>query len=61
MKGEIYRTDISHYSKPAKTVFTLAEQLLKQGYITGLDNYYGTNGFFSLLNQLHIDAVNCQI
>jgi hypothetical protein len=26
-----------HYSKPSKIVFTLAEKLLRQGYIIGLD------------------------
>jgi hypothetical protein len=56
LKREIHGIDISHYSKPSKIVFTTAEQLLDQGYIISLDNYYSIPELFNLLNQLHTDA-----
>jgi hypothetical protein len=42
LKSRIHGTDISCYSKPFKTVFALADQLLNQGYIISLDNYYSS-------------------
>jgi hypothetical protein len=49
--------EISPYSKPSKTVFNLAEKLLRQGYIIGLDNYYSSPELFDMLNNLETDAV----
>jgi hypothetical protein len=40
LKNEVLGISISHYSKPSKVVFTLAEKLLIQAFIIGLDNYY---------------------
>jgi hypothetical protein len=57
LKSKIHGVDISHYSKPSKIVFTLAEQLLCQGYVIGLDSYHSSPELFDLLNQLHTDAV----
>jgi hypothetical protein len=34
----------------------LADQLLKQSYITALDNYYNSHELFSSLNQLNNKA-----
>jgi hypothetical protein len=56
-KNEVLGIDISHYSKLSKTVFTLAEKLLRQGYIIGLDNYYSSPELFDTLNKLETDAV----
>jgi hypothetical protein len=47
----------SHYSKPFTIVFTLADQLLNQGYIIRLDNYCCRPDLFNLLYQLHNNAV----
>jgi hypothetical protein len=57
LKSQIHGIDISHYSKPFKIVFTLADQLLNQGYIIRLDNHYSSPDLFNLLNQLHTIAV----
>jgi hypothetical protein len=38
-------------------LFILADHLLNQDFVIGLDNYYNSPEFFSLLNQLHTDAV----
>jgi hypothetical protein len=56
-KNDILGIDISHYSKLLKIVFTLAEKLLRQIYIIGLDNYYGSPELFDMLNKLETDAV----
>jgi hypothetical protein len=57
LKSQILGTDISRYYKLFETAFTLADQPLGQGYIISLDNYYSSPELFSLLNQLHTDAV----
>jgi hypothetical protein len=57
LKSQIHGTDISHYSKPFKIVFTLADQLLNQGYIISLDNHYICPDLFNLLSQIHTTAV----
>jgi hypothetical protein len=48
---------ILHIIPSYPTVFSLAQQLLNQSYITGLDNHYSSPELFNLLNQLHTDAV----
>jgi hypothetical protein len=57
LKSQIHGTDISRYSTPFEIVFTLADQLLNQGYIISLDNYYSSPELFNLLNQFRTDAV----
>jgi hypothetical protein len=57
LKSQIHGTDISYYSKLFEIVFTLADQLLNQGYIISLDNYYSSRKLYNFLNQLHTDAV----
>jgi hypothetical protein len=37
-------------------VFTLAKQILNQGYIISLNNYYSCPDLFNLPNQLQTDA-----
>jgi hypothetical protein len=61
LKSQIHGTDISHYSKPFEIMFTLADQLLNQGYIISLHNYYSGPELFNLLIQLHTNAgKDCQ-
>jgi hypothetical protein len=57
LNNEVLGIDISHYSKLSKTMFTLAEKLLRQVYIIGLDNYYSSPELFYMLNELETDAV----
>jgi hypothetical protein len=38
-------------------VFTLAEKLLREDYMIGLDNYYSNPKLFDLLNDLKTDAI----
>ena len=56
LKTEIHGIDISNCTKPTRVVFTLAENLLKQGYAIALDNYYCSPELFDLLNKLDTDA-----
>jgi hypothetical protein len=57
LKSQINGIYISHYSKPFEIVLNLANQLLNQGYIISLDNYYSSPDLFNLLDQLNTDAV----
>jgi hypothetical protein len=50
LKNEVLGIDTSHYSKPSKIVFTLAEKLNRQGYMIGLDNYCSSPELFDMLN-----------
>jgi hypothetical protein len=57
LKKQVHGINISHYSKPSKIVFILAEKLLRQGYIIGLDNHYSSPELFYMLNELETGAV----
>jgi hypothetical protein len=57
LKNEVLGINISHYYKPSKTVLTLAEKLLRQGYIIGPDNYNNGPELFDLLNDPETVAV----
>jgi hypothetical protein len=45
-------TDMSDICKPLKTVFSLLEKLLRQGYMMGFNNYYNSPDLPDLLNEL---------
>jgi hypothetical protein len=46
LKNDVPSINILHYSKPS------TQKLLKQGYITGLDNYYSSLKLFFRLYEL---------
>jgi hypothetical protein len=60
LKNKVLGIKISHYFSLSKSVFSLAEKLLRQGYIIGLDSYYRSSGLFGMLNELETDAVGTQ-
>ena len=57
LKDEVHGVDISSFTKPSKIVCTLAERLLKQGYLITMDNYYSSPELFDFLNEMETDAV----
>jgi hypothetical protein len=52
LKNKFLGTDMLDICKPLKTVFSLFEKLLRQGYTMGFNNYYNSPKLPDFLNEL---------
>ena len=54
---EIDGVDVSGFTRPSRLVLTLAQDLLKQGYPTGINNYFSSPELLDFLAKYETNAV----